>query len=571
MHTTAQAFLDALSEGGVSHLFANLGSDHPAFIETLAEANATGRRVPRLITCPNEMVALSAAHGFAQITGQAQAVLVHVDCGTQSLAGALHNAARGRVPVLIFAGRSPMTEHGELPGSRNEFIHWLQDGFDQHGIVRGYVKYDYEIRTGANVKQIARRALRFAHSDPQGPVYLTAAREVMEQEALEELTPTADYTPLRPSSIPASEIAALIAELSAARRPLIVTSSLGRNREAVGELIRFCRRAAVGVLDSVPSHVNFPAGEPMYQGHQGNEPIQNPALAEADVILLLDTDVPWIPTVNRPSPDARIYQIDVDPLKEQMPLWDVRPARSYRADCAAVLREMNEYLADQPLEGPTIEERRAYYTQRHEALCAELSAREQPDGDTITPEFLTASIRQICNPSRTVFLNEGITNFKIIADHLRADRPATVFTSGASSLGWSGGAAIGMKLARPDKMPVCLTGDGSYLFSQPSTVHWMARRYKTPFLQVIYNNGGWKAPKNSTLSIHPDGYASKAEDIGVSFDPPPDYAAIAAAAGGAFASTVRRPEELAPALDAAYQAVRKEKRCAVLDVWLPHL
>src|SRR6185437_7563407 len=96
--SASTAFLEALTEAGVSYVFANLGSDHPAIVESFAEAHATGRRVPELVTCPNEMVALSAAHGHAQVSGQAQAVLVHVECGTQALAGAVHNAAKGRIP-----------------------------------------------------------------------------------------------------------------------------------------------------------------------------------------------------------------------------------------------------------------------------------------------------------------------------------------------------------------------------------------------------------------------------------------------------------------------------------------
>ncbi|MGH7086450.1 MAG: thiamine pyrophosphate-binding protein, partial [Acetobacteraceae bacterium] len=144
--TTATAILEALTEAGVSNLFANFGSDHPALIEALAVARAEGRPVPTVITCPNEMVALSAAHGAALLTGRAEAVLVHVECGTQALAGAVHNAARARIPVLILAGLTPFTQEGELPGSRNEFIHWLQDVPDQRGIVRGYVKYENEIR-----------------------------------------------------------------------------------------------------------------------------------------------------------------------------------------------------------------------------------------------------------------------------------------------------------------------------------------------------------------------------------------------------------------------------------------
>jgi acetolactate synthase-1/2/3 large subunit len=99
----------------------------------------------------------------------------------------------------------------------------------------------------------------------------------------------------------------------------------------------------------------------------------------------------------------------------------------------------------------------------------------------------------------------------------------------------------------------------------------MARKYDTPFLQVIFNNGGWRAPKMSTLAVHPQGHASRANAIGVEFDPAPDYAAIAAAAGGAFARKLDRPDDVEAAIAEAIKVVRDEKRCAVLDVRLPHL
>jgi acetolactate synthase I/II/III large subunit len=99
----------------------------------------------------------------------------------------------------------------------------------------------------------------------------------------------------------------------------------------------------------------------------------------------------------------------------------------------------------------------------------------------------------------------------------------------------------------------------------------MARQYQTPFLQIIYNNRGWKAPKYSTLAVHPRGYASRADDLDTSFDPPPDYSAIAAAAGRAFARIVRSTNEVNPSIAEGLRVVNEEKRCAVLDVWLEHL
>jgi thiamine pyrophosphate-dependent acetolactate synthase large subunit-like protein len=116
------------------------------------------------------------------VTGEAQAVLVRVDSGIANIAGAPGNAFRGRVPVLIFAGTVPATQEGELPGGRTEFVQWIQDVRDQRGIMRNYVKCDQEIRSGRNVKQLLHRALQVARSEPAGPVYLTATREVMEEQ-----------------------------------------------------------------------------------------------------------------------------------------------------------------------------------------------------------------------------------------------------------------------------------------------------------------------------------------------------------------------------------------------------
>src|SRR5579863_876325 len=203
MYSASTAFIEALYEAGVSYIFANFGSDYPAILESLAELRATGRPLPKVITCPNEMVALSAAHGFAQVSGRAQAVFVHVETGTLALAGGIHNAAKGRVPVLLFAGTSPFTQEGEMRGSRNEFIHWIQDVFDQRGIVRGYVKYDNEIRTGRNIKQVVHRAMQFAYSDPKGPVYLMAAREVLEEEVAPVVTAREHWPAVKAGALPA--------------------------------------------------------------------------------------------------------------------------------------------------------------------------------------------------------------------------------------------------------------------------------------------------------------------------------------------------------------------------------
>ncbi len=570
-YSTSTAFLEALREGGVRYMFANLGSDHPGLIEALAQARAEGRAadVPEIIVCPHENVALSAAHAYAAVSGEPQAVLVHVDSGTQNLGGAVNNASRGRVPVLIFAGTAPYTIEGELPGSRNEFIHWIQDVHDQRGILRNYVKYDNEIRTGRNVKQLVHRALQVARSEPCGPVYLIGPREVME-ERIEPYAPDpGQYTPVAPAALSPDLTAEISRALARARRPLIVTGYLGRDSKAVPELVALCELLAIPVIESAPNHMNFPSRHPMHCGYQWTPSDQNSLLAEADVILTVDSDVPWIHVTSRPARDAEIYCVDIDPLKSNMPMWHIPARRFAAANSGLALRQIADFLRENNLaDAAVVDERRAEVKAVHDAQRAAWAERERPEDGVITPQYLTACVRDALAGEEALFLTEAVTSFEVVAQHLRASRPGSLIGSGGGSLGWAGGGAVGAKLAAPERTVVCLVGDGSYLFGVPSSAQWVARRYGTPALTVIFNNRGWKAPKQSALGVHPKGAAAEADDFNVSFEPAADLPGIAEAAGGAYGINVSDPAELPKVLENALTEVRGG-RSAVVSAYLP--
>jgi acetolactate synthase-1/2/3 large subunit len=567
--TTGRVLLETMREAGVRYLFANLGSDHTAIIEAYAQARKQHRErdLPELLLCPHEFVALSAAHGYAQVSGEAQAVLVHVDCGTQNLGGAIHNAARGRVPVLILAGLSPMTAHGELPGTRNEYIQWLQDTPDQQGLVRGYVKYSTEIRTGANAGQLVHRALQMARSEPAGPVYLTATREVLEQPAPPQAGQARWWSPVAPAALAPQTVAQIAAALRSATAPLVVTSYLGRDPAAVAPLVELCELAAIPVIEAVPMRVNFPASHPLHCGYQWYAQSQNPLLAEADVVLVVGSDVPWMPAVNRPAAGAQVFVLDVDPVKDHMPLWHV-PASCYaRADLAIALGQVTGALAELGID-PTVTRKRAERIAAvHQVQRAEWAAAEQPPADgTITPEYLVACVREAIGPDALV-LTEAISSYDVVGQHLRPDVPGSLIGSGGGGLGWAGGAAVGAKLAAPERTVVSLVGDGSYLFGVPSCAQWMARRYGAPSLTVIFENQGWNTPVLSTRSVHPDG-ATATGDLRVGFQPMPDLPGVAAAAGGAYGVTVAEAQKLPAALRRALGQVTRG-RSAVVSVRVP--
>lgn len=572
-YTTSTAFLEALSEAGVKYVFANLGSDHPGLIEALAQAKAEGREgeFPELIVCPHETVALSAAHAYALVSGGPAAVLVHVDAGTQNLGGAIGNAMRGRAPVLVFAGAAPVTMGGELPAGRNEFIHWIQDVRDQRGIMRGYVKYDNEIRSGAVVKQVVRRALQIADSEPKGPVYLVGPREVME-EPLDPASPDNSNKrtarPLEPAALTQEVADEIAAALAAAEHPLIITGHLGRDPAAVPALVALADLLAIPVLESAAFKMNFPADHPMHAGWQFTTRQQNPLLAEADVILIIDSDIPYIPVTNGPSPDAAIYVVDTDPLKASMTLWDVPARRTAAASGRVALGQIGQSVRHLDVDRDLIEARRAALTGAHAARRAAAEALERPADGQITPQYLTACVRDLLAGEDALVLTEAVTNFQVVAEHLRVNRPGALIGSGGGSLGWSGGGAIGAKIASPERIVVSLVGDGTFLFGVPASAHWVSRRYGAPALTVIYDNRGWKAPKQSTLGVHPSGAAAAADDFHVSFDPEADLPGVAVAAGAGYGKTVSDPAGLPAVLKEALSVVRSG-RSAVVAAHIP--
>ncbi|KAK2000877.1 thiamine diphosphate-binding protein [Colletotrichum falcatum] len=578
MYTTSFAFFEALVEAGVRNCFVNLGSDHPSILEAMVRGQREMPGMfPRIMTCPNEMVALSMADGYARLSGEAQCVIVHVDVGTSALAAAIHNAAMGRAPVLIFAGLSPFTIEGELLGSRTEFIHWLQDVPDQKQIVSQYCRYVGEIKTGKNVKQMVRRALQFATSHPQGPAYLMGAREVMEETIEPYSVNSAFWKPIAPAALPEDAVREIAHALVDAPEALVIVGFTGRNHGAVRALVSLADAVkGLRVLDTGCSDMCFPADHPGWLGMKYGV---DASIGTADVLLVLDCDVPWVNRLCKPKSSARIFHLDVDPLKQSMLVFYIDAEQRYRVDAEVALDQIVGYLRSslaERLTSPVLDRRAEAAAQAHAERIRALDERARPlSSGKLTTDYVCARVRKLL-PEDTIYAVEAITNMVAVADQVRPTAPGQWIHCGGGGLGWSGGGALGIKLAadaadagKRRRHVVQIVSDGSYMFSVPSSVYWISSRYGIPVLTIVLNNLGWNAPRRSMLLVHPDGPASRAtnEELNISFAPSPDYAGIAKAAsnGLIFGARVGDVAQLEAALQGAVESLQRGVS-AVLDV-----
>jgi acetolactate synthase-1/2/3 large subunit len=562
VQNVAEAFLVLLKRRGVDNFYVNAGTDFASMVEGYARLPESGLDFPKPIVCPHENLAVGMANGYWMVTGRTQAVMCHVTVGAANAICNLMNAARDNVPMLFCAGRTPLFEKGKV-GSRNGNIHWAQEMFDQGGMLRELVKWDYELRDGINVEQVVDRALTITNASPAGPVYLMLPREVLAQQ-MTDLTLTQDELaiPTQPAPDPAA-LDRLAAMIAAAKCPVIVTATAGRNPKDVPVLAEIADRFAIGVVENFPRYMNFPSSHPMHLGYSSQ-----PILKDADLLIVIESDVPWIPALGEPNANAKIVQIGVDPAFGNYPI------RTFRTDLA-ILSSVTELLKplSAALERATagrdadIEARRRRLGELHEARHQRVKEMIEPlkASPRMTKPWLNYCLNQV-RPADAILVNEYWANREILA----IDEPATYFQhSPAGGLGWAVPAAIGAAQAAPDKIVIATVGDGAYMFANPTACHQVSEAQKLPFLTIVCNNAHWGAVENSALGVYPTGHAAESRKAGRAplsdLAPSPAFEKTVEASGG-YGERVTDPADLPNAIKRAIDVIRKERRQALLNV-----
>ena len=567
-HTAARHFIDGLQEAGIGYLFSNLGTDHVTLIDELARAETEGRPAPRVILCPHENVAIHMAGGYAAVTGRGQGVLVHVDAGTANAAMGMHNLMRTRLPVLLMAGRAPFSLHGELHGARDSYVHYVQDPYDIGSLVRPYVKWEYNLPSGVMAKEVIRRGHTLMHNHPPGPVYLTLPRETLAArvpDALVRSYPAEQYGTAQTGTLPREAVQHIARELIAAEHPLLITSYLGREAQAVQALQALASLCGIAVVDFAPVWLSISQRHECFAGFDAT-----PWLPDADLGLLVDVDVPWLPHLTQPSQRTRWVQIDMDPVKQDFPAWGFAAHLRYAARSALALRDIHDAvqaLADDGF--------RARVAQRLQRLAQAAAQRRQKAAeaaadpgaaDALNPAWVCAQVGAQLD-AHDVLINEGIRNAPNVYQQIERTEPLTLLGGAGGGLGYSAGMALGIKLAQQETgrraRVVHIQGDGCFHFSTPTSVYATAQQYGLPIFSVVLDNGGWQAVRDSVLRMHPSGAAAQANQFHARLQGGQRRFELVAQAFGAHGERVGRAEDLPGAIARCLQAL-EEGRSALL-------
>ncbi len=553
-----EAFLRALADHGIDYFFANPGTDFPPIVEAFDRAKKTNAKVPKPVLVPHENLAVAMAHGAYLMNGRPQAVMVHVNVGTANTINNVTNLSRDRVPLILAAGRTPITEKGTF-GSRSRPIHWAQEMFDQAGMLREMVKWDYELRTPGQVGDVVARSVEVSMAHPRGPVYLVLPREPLSAPMPEPFAPMKPRAQAAQAHPDPQTIARLAEWIATAERPLIITSNLPA--DAVAPLSHLAERCAIPVVVQNPRSVCLPSSHHM---HFGYEP--GALLTDADLVIVLDSDVPWIPHLQHPPAGCHVAHVGEDPFYVRYPMRSFPSDLAIQAGVTNALQALSDAVGHRlQMAEARIASRRTRLTERMRTRHVQL-AKDSAPGERISPAYLSRAIGEAVGEDAVIF-NE----YPLRADHCPREKPGTLFALGpAGGLGWGLGAALGAKLAAPDKLVVATLGDGAYMFSNPMVGHWVSAAHNLPILTVVFNNSRYGAVRNATMSMFKDGVAGEHDGRTLAdLDPAPPYDEMARAQG-AHAERVEKPVDLPEALARARNAVLIEKRQALLNVITPY-
>ena len=512
-----RAFLELLKQEGVEILFGNPGTTELPLMDALAVEKEL-----RYVLGLQEATVIGMADGYAQASGKLAVVNLHVTPGLGNAMGMLYDAQKAGSPILVTAGQHDQDFNTTEP------ILWA----DLPPIARPLVKWSAEVHRLADLPRLVHRAAKTALAPPTGPVFLSLPGDILKAEGdVDLLAPTRLAALMRGDPAAVQQAAAILAQ---AKRPLIVAGDAVARSKAHAELIELAELVGAPVYSElVPSTASFPASHLLFRGAMTR--MQGPIrkiLEQYDVLFSVGGDLFTLslPSDIEPIPHGlTLIHLDTDPweLGKNYP-----PQVAILGDPKTTLPDITASLRERMSSGARgaarerLDAAKAATLAEREALKAR--ARELAKQTPVQPLSLLNAIGETL-PKDAVVIDETISSGAGIRSLIRSEDPQSFYGLRGGGIGWGLPAALGVKLALPERPVVALVGDGSAMYTCQAL--WTAAHDRIAAVFVIFNNSSYRILKQRLVAQR--GLAAQADRfVGMELtDPAIDYVGLARSLG----------------------------------------
>ena len=546
--TGARAFLEILRAEEVKYLFGNPGTSEGAIMALLPEYPDI-----RYVLATQEGGAVGMADGYSLASGQPAVVNLHIETGLANGISLLHHAMDGGIPLVLTAG--------------NKDVRKLAEGrTDLAELVRQFTKWSVEVTHPEQAPGVLRRAFQEAKTPPTGPVFVGFSANALDGQAdMTIVSSTPAYAPPTPHPAAVGQAVELLAQ---AANPVLVVGDRLVQSSGVSAAVRLAELLGAGVYATSVSRLNFPTGHPQFLGRiNPTLPAGRRLLAEADVVLAAGANVFsgffYVPGSGLPS-HARLIHLD----SAYREVGKTEPTDvALLGDPKAGLEQLAAALSDRVagLAGEAAQARRLALKERMALVrqAWEAGLKQVWDNRPMAPERMMHEVAQAL-PSNAVLVDDSLSSKDALHGAVKFNDRQGLFGERIGAIGWGMGAALGVKLALPDRPVVAVVGDGSAMMAVQAL--WTAAAYAIPAVYLICNNRSYRILKLN-MNIHrreilgeelPEDFAGY---VGMDFSLPLNIAGIAAAIG-VYGRAISDPEEIGPELKRALASGKP----AVLDV-----
>ena len=549
-----------LEARGVTHLFGLCGHTNIAVLAALSKSEKI-----RFINTRHEQIAAHAADGYARASGKAAVLLSHLSPGLTNAATGVANASLDSIPLVVIAGDVPSYYYGKHPHQEVN----LHADASQCEIYRPFCKRVWRVDTPELFPEILEKAFALAESGRPGPVLVDVPMDIFSREIDTALFSRvqANSRSIAKPALDEATAEKIIDQLLAARNPMMYVGGGVMLAQCMEEMRQLAEHLSLPVAHTLMGKGALPDDHPLILGMTGfwGTKFINEQCKAADWILGLGTRFSeadcssWEREYTFNFPPTQLIHIDIDPseIGRNYPV-----AIGAVADLKQALQTLDRVARQRCPQGIQRPELLAAMAANRAAFIAENRAGMESDAWPMQPQRILADLRNAL-PRDSIICTDVGWNKNGLAQQYPVYTPGSIFTPGGfATMGFGSPAAIGAKLAQPERVVVALVGDGG--FGQNPAALATAVEQKVPVIWVIMNNHAFGTIAGLELAHFGTTFGTVFEIDGESYSP--DFAAIARAYG-AEGIRITCADELLPALRHAIEL----QRPVVIDVYMKNI